>query len=394
MRIVSITPDIDSGGAAKSLFLLARQMVADGHTMHILSIARPSRTRAKVQALEALGVTVDYFDIPYFPIRMHVCPVPFWRNVRRAFEHRAEYRRLAARVREIGPDVVHYNSYTTLFISLWLKEFPAVLHAREVLIEPSRFLSVVKPLVRARINGIVGITPEEGDQAARLFSVPTTTVFNWPAIAPRLAPPPESGPLVYAVFSHVTPIKGHLDCVRAVALAADRLRRAGVKVRLFGGRVPIHEAYYQSVLREIETSNLGDIVEFPGFVDNPEEEMARTDLIVRPDVTGQPWGRDVIEAMSLGRPVLAVGERDYFVKNGRTGMLTPPGDVPALAEGMVRLADRETLRRLGRGAYEFAREHFDPVGNPRRIIQWMEAMAAGASASGSPERGRSRQFGR
>lgn len=378
MKIVSITPDIDSGGAAKSLFLLSRQIVRDGHELHIISIAKPSRTKRKVEQLREMGVTVDYFDIPYFPLKLIVCPIPFWKNVRRTVENRNEYRRLADRVREINPDIIHYNSYTTLLISLWLKEYPAILHAREVLTEPSGTIPLTRVLMRRGISEVVGITPAEGEQAERLFSLPVTVVNNWPEVPSELTPMPPDDPLVYGVFSHITPIKGHLACVQACGLVADELRRANVTVRLFGGRVPIHEDYYQQVLAEVERSRLHDIVDFRGFTDDPEAEMRKTHLVVRPDVTGQPWGRDVIEAMSLGRPVLAFGKDDFFVKRDRTGRLEPAGDVQALARAMVELADGEKLRRLGRGAHEFARGHFDPVGNPRRIIERMQRIVAGS----------------
>lgn len=374
MKVLSITPDIDSGGAAKSLFLLARQVVAEGHEMHIISIAKPSRTKRKVEELAAMGVTVDYFDIPYFPLKLYVCPIPFVRNAKRTVRSLPVYRQLAARVRELGPDIIHYNSYTTLLIAQWLKGYPAVLHAREVMVEPTRSMPLVRHMVRRRIDEIVAIAPEEGEQAERVFGIPVTTVFNWPEKPQQLLPMPEDGPLVYAVFSHVTPVKGHLECVKACALVADELRQANVRIRLFGGRVPIHEGYYQSCVRFIHEHGLDDIVSFPGFVDNPEEEMRRVHLLIRPDTTGHSWGRDIIECMSLGRPVLAMGARDVMVKNGLTGTLVPIGDVAALAKGMVELADLKTLQKLGRNAYRFATEHFDRVDNPQRIIRRMESL--------------------
>lgn len=381
MKILSVTHDIDSGGAAKSLFLLARQIVAEGHELRIFSICRPSRTQTKVDELRALGVEIHFFDVPYFPVELHVCPIPFWRNAYKTLKRVGEYRRLAREAGGFAPDVVHYNSYTTLFVAQWLRRYPNMLHARETLIESSPRLPVVKGMVQRSINEIIAISPEEGEQAQRLFSIPVTTVFNWPQQPPELIPMAEEGPLVYGVFSHITPAKGHLECVRACALAADTLRQANVRIRLFGGKVSVHEGYYQQIVKEISDSQIQDIVEFPGFSDTPELEMCRAHLIVRPDATGQPWGRDVIEAMSLGRPVLAVGERETFVRTGVTGTLVPRGDVRALAEAMVELADRATLKRLGEGAFRFAAQHFHTAENPRRIIARMQNLLTAKAAS-------------
>ncbi|HCR13150.1 glycosyltransferase [Solidesulfovibrio sp.] len=368
MRIVSVTADIDSGGSAKSLFVLARALAAEGHALHIMSIARPSRTRRKVEALREMGVEVSFFDIPYFPLKLIVCPIPFWRNMRRALLRHREFARLVQAVRAFAPDVVHYNSYTTLHAAALLGRYPAVLHAREVLVEPHWMLPLVRRLMRASIDAVIAISPEEGEQAARLFGLPVTTIFNAPLRPPRLEPMPEAPPLAYGAFSHITPIKGQLELVRACALAAGALRKAGVRLKIFGGAVGIHQAYHDAVAGEIASLGIADVATLAGFTDQPEAEMRRVHLIVRPDATGQPWGRDVIESMSMGRPVLATGSSRTFIRPGENGMLVPPRDIPALADALARLADLRTLQEMGQAAYAFARDHFDPGTNIRNTI--------------------------
>lgn len=378
MRIVSITPDIDSGGAAKSLFVLARALADKGHSLCIMSIAKPSRTRKKVEALLDMGVDVRFFNIPYFPIKLIVCPIPFWKNVGRTLARLGEFKRLAAEVRAFAPDLIHYNSYTTLHIASALPGYKAVLHAREVLVEPALSLPVTKLLMKSRIERIIAISPEEGEQASRLFSLPVSTVFNSPLKPLRHAPLPEDGPLVFGAFSHITPIKGQLELVRACAAAAGGLRGANAQVRIWGGAVGIHQDYYDSVAGEIEKNGLGDIVEFRGFTDQPEEEMRKCHLIVRPDATGQPWGRDVIESLSMGRPVLATGSRQTFIQSGVNGMLVPPRDVDALARALVRLADRDVLREMSRAAFDFACRNLDPETNIGKTIACLEEVAGRA----------------
>lgn len=61
----------------------------------------------------------------------------------------------------------------------------------------------------------------------------------------------------------------------------------------------------------------------------------------------------LLDAMSLGRAVVVSdvnGSRDY-VEDGRTGVVVPPGDVPALRDALLRLVhDREECRRLALAA--------------------------------------------
>jgi glycosyltransferase involved in cell wall biosynthesis len=376
MKIVSITPDIDSGGAAKSLFVLARALARQDRKLHVISIAQASRTKRKVEELRAMGVEVSFFNIPYFPLQLIVCPIPFWANAKRTLARLGEFRRLRGLVRDLSPDVLHYNSYTTLHIAALLGGIPSVLHAREVLVEPAWMLPLLKKIMRSRIAEVIAISPEEGEQAERLFGLPVTTIFNSPLAPPTFAPLPDSTPLVYGVFSHITPIKGQLELVRACAKAARGLREAGVEIRVFGGTVGIHQNYYESVVREIEANGIGDIITLAGFTDDPEGEMRKCHLIVRPDATGQPWGRDIIESMSMGRPILAAGSSQTFVKPGETGLLVPPKDTEALAAALLTLADRDVLEAMSNKAFEFAKMNFNPDRNLQATIDRLTAVAA------------------
>lgn len=96
--------------------------------------------------------------------------------------------------------------------------------------------------------------------------------------------------------------------------------------------------------------------------------MAKLHCIVRPNRTGYPWGRAIIEAMSIGRPLLAAGHDDFFVKGGLTGWLFRPGDPAQLTQKLLKLiCDPKCFREMGRSAFVFARDQFDLEVNARRI---------------------------
>ena len=59
----------------------------------------------------------------------------------------------------------------------------------------------------------------------------------------------------------------------------------------------------------------------------------------------EPFGQVVVEAMGVGRPVIAAaaGGPLEIVTDGIDGLLTPPGDADALAAAMTRLADDPDL---------------------------------------------------
>lgn len=83
------------------------------------------------------------------------------------------------------------------------------------------------------------------------------------------------------------------------------------------------------------------------------EAWRRSSLALVPSLTPETFGIVAIEAMAMGRPVIAsdTGGLKDVVIDSETGFLVPPGDAESLAQAMQRLLDDEPLRkRLGQGA--------------------------------------------
>jgi glycosyltransferase involved in cell wall biosynthesis len=86
------------------------------------------------------------------------------------------------------------------------------------------------------------------------------------------------------------------------------------------------------------------------------------DVIVVPSVWPEPLSRVLLEAMRVGRPVVAtaVGGTPEAVEHGVTGLLVPRQDPEALAKAVIELLlDPERRARMGRAAAERARTAFD-----------------------------------
>lgn len=87
-----------------------------------------------------------------------------------------------------------------------------------------------------------------------------------------------------------------------------------------------------------------------------------------PDVAAVCGAIDValLRAMAAGKPVISTraGGVADFVSEGRTGLLTPPGDVARFAEAMVRLCCNASERlRLRQAARQSVAQRFgqDPA---------------------------------
>ena len=99
-----------------------------------------------------------------------------------------------------------------------------------------------------------------------------------------------------------------------------------------------------------------------GFVDHSELQRmyARAAVVACPS-RREGFGVACLEAMAHARPVVATnvgGLRDLVV-DGKTGIVVPPRDPPALRAALERLlADGELRRRLGAAGRERAAERF------------------------------------
>ena len=175
----------------------------------------------------------------------------------------------------------------------------------------------------------------------------------------------KEGPLVVAV-GRLVKLKGYDLLIQAFARLPHRLNARLIVVGEGAERPRLEQL--------IEQQGLKDRAELLGFQENPWKYMARADMLVLSSLTeGLP--NAIGEAMALGLPVLATdcspGVREYL-QDGEDGLLVPPGNIAALADGMERLiTDRELRARLAQRAGRRI-EAFDL----QRIVQvYEEALA-------------------
>ena len=165
--------------------------------------------------------------------------------------------------------------------------------------------------------------------------------------------------IVVGTVARLEPVKGVEHFVRAAPLVAAQFPRARFLV-VGDGR---ERAKLEGLARRL---GLERRFLFVGRQDHPLAWMSAMDVYVQPSLN-EGLGRTLIEAALLGLAAAAsavCGIPDVVI-DGRTGYLAPPGDPPALARAIGRLAaDPEARRRLG----EAARAHVlvpDENGLPR-----------------------------
>ena len=100
----------------------------------------------------------------------------------------------------------------------------------------------------------------------------------------------------------------------------------------------------------------------PGWLTDPEPELAACDAVVFPSRWQEPFGLSGAEGAAHGKPVVAFdtgGVREWL-EDERNGFLAPPNDVAALADRLARLRDPALRRQLGAAGRLLVRERFAP----------------------------------
>lgn len=175
-------------------------------------------------------------------------------------------------------------------------------------------------------------------------------VIGCPTAVPATTPPRTSDPFTLGMVGRLTPWKGQDVVLRAFAAARSAGLDPSARLRLIGAPLFGDDALFERELGVLAAElRIADVVDFRGHSSDVEAEMAACDVVVHASTRPEPFGQVVVEAMALGRPVIAAdaGGPAEVITDGEDGLLVPPGDVDALASAMVRLAtDREARGRL------------------------------------------------
>lgn len=116
-------------------------------------------------------------------------------------------------------------------------------------------------------------------------------------------------------------------------------------------------------------------VEFIGGVSDVRPWIEQGTVFVFPSYYREGTPRCVLEAMSMGRPIITTdspGCRETVIR-GENGILVPPRDPNAVAAAMQRFLDEPTLAAdMGQASIRFVEEYYDVRKVNRVIIDTME----------------------
>lgn len=218
----------------------------------------------------------------------------------------------------------------------------------------------------------LAVSGAAGALAGRL-GIDVTVVRNgtrWPVDPADEAPPP---PPVVGISAMLTPWKGHEVLLEAMAAVP------GAVLEVLGGTFPKDADHAAALRARAERPDLAGRVRFLGHQPDPLAHMRRWTLAVNASVDPEAAPLSVLEAMSLGLPVVATDHGGTPEVLGDAGRLVRPGDAEGLARAVRALLDDPDARRACRVAGRAAvAGGLDLAATSQRFLTVLADVAEGA----------------
>lgn len=150
------------------------------------------------------------------------------------------------------------------------------------------------------------------------------------------------------------------------------------------------EQVRRALLRQVGELDLQDRVSVVGGRTRGElpEIFGEHDALIFPVRWDEPWGLVPLEAMALGRPVVATapGGSAEYLRDGENALVVERDDPGAIARAVGRLAaDRELRERLRAGGLRIAARHTEAAFN-ERVLAALERVTARVPGRGDDRR--------
>lgn len=367
LRVLCLDIEGGHGGSSRSLYYLLKYV---------------DRSRIEPQVWCRRGGMVEQWYAG-LEIPCRVCPdmpkvssLPKWsRNVyvfsRAVLDFLQAQRFCKAFLAEAGrTDLVHFNHEALFLLARWLSRRSSVvrtMHIRTNLWNTA-FARWQTRVISSCCHRLVFITENEVQTHRALGGSESGEVIFNVAEVPDPAPSPHPSVasldgFKLACLSNFAWNRG-VDRLVDVALALRRMGNHNVRFVVAGdmtltrslpGRLGKIARRGGTLKDYAEAMGVADMFLFMGYVSRPESVLAACSALVKPTRDYNPWGRDILEALAMGRPVISVGTYDRFVEHGRTGLLFAGYDADEFAHGIVYLAEnpaevsemgKEAIRRI------------------------------------------------
>ncbi len=331
--VVQLMPALHAGGAERSTLEVARALVAAGHRSVVVSAG--GRLVRQLQDEGSEHVTLDIG--------------------RKSLSTLARIGPLRRVLREVAPDVVHARSRVPAWLARMAlrgvrpsPHFVTTVHGMNspgpysaVMLRGERIIAVsqsVRDYVLAHYPEVdatrIRVVPRGID--TRVFTYGYRPDEAWTARFLAEFPALAGAPLL-TLPGRGTRLKGHHDAIEL--LAALVARGVDARLLLMGVIEPGREAYVEELRALAAARGVDDKVAMTPTRDDVRDVFAISALVLQLSNKPETFGRTVVEALALCRPVLGYahgGVGELLAELYPAGRV-PPGDLERLTERAAEL---------------------------------------------------------
>lgn len=336
MTVMQVLPGLEAGGVERGTLEVSQALCERGHRSVVVSSGGRMVGQLEQHGGRHLAMPIHRKS----PITL------------------TQVRPLRRAIRELGVQVLHARSRVPAWVAYlaWRgmpeRDRPAFITSVHGLHSVNRFskimtagqrVEVVSNTVRRYVlDNYPGTDPDKlylnyrGVDPARYpfgYQPDEAWLRDWREQYPQL-----QGKFVIALAGRLTRLKGHLDLIDATAA----LRERGIDAHglIVGDEDPRRLAYARELRETVDAKALNGHVTFTGHRKDIREVLAVSDAVVSLSTKPESFGRSVLEAVRLGRPVVGydhggVGEvLAEIYPQGRT----PLKDRDALVDRLSQIA--------------------------------------------------------
>lgn len=336
ITVVQCLPALDSGGVERSTLETARALVQRGHRSIIVSAGGRLQAQCIAEGSEHFTCEIGKKNL----------------TLLRAIHRFHEF------LKDVQPDIVHARSRLPAWAALMalrgLKPRPFFMTSVHGLNSPGFYSGVM-----LRAEKIICVS-----ETARQYVLkhwPNTSIEKIAVVSPGIDVqefprdmavdpiwhkafleeyPNLKGEKLLLLPARATRLKGHVQALKLLSA----LRASGEDVRLccLGAKQAGREKYLQELQEQAQRLGVADYVEFTRPIDAVANAYAIADVVLQLSRQPESFGRTVIEALSIGKPVLGwnlggVGEnlQRYF----------PAGLAPVFDENVLLQTAKTLLKQ-------------------------------------------------
>ncbi len=178
----------------------------------------------------------------------------------------------------------------------------------------------------------------------------------------------ESDIKLIAQIGQMVEWKNHVDFIKAAKLIIPKYNKVHflfVGTDLFGN----NSDYINSLKKIVEKEGLNKFITFVGYIENIKDVFQQIDILIHPALS-EPFGRVLIEAMAMEKPVIAynIGGAKEIIRHEIDGFLVEPMKYNAIAAQCVQLLENQKLcNNIGTNARETVVSKFNIQHTTRKL---------------------------